>query len=108
MWPCTRLEYLERLPPLCSRFRVLQIQPHSLAIDQHKALIDELLPRAVILLVAHQSACREDELHRLTAARPRTGRPDARAEVDSIEIRLRLQRRQHRPDQVRNVLVERQ
>src|SRR5258708_3265475 len=46
-------------------FRHLQIQVYALTIDQHRSLIDQLLPSAIESLVAAQRFHRQKELDRL-------------------------------------------
>src|SRR5471030_2242526 len=87
-------------------FGILQIETHPFAIDQHEALIDELLPGAVILLVAEERGRRKNELDRLRAGTRPSRKPHAGAEIDAGEIGTRFETCQNRPDQVRHVLIE--
>ena len=67
-------------------FGALQVQTHPFAIDQHEALIDELLSSAVISFVAEESGRGKNELDRFRACTRRSRKPHAGAEIDSIEI----------------------
>src|SRR5215471_6699820 len=50
--------------PVAAAFGYLQIETHPFPIDQNRAGIDQLLPRAVVALVAAQGGKRKEELHR--------------------------------------------
>lgn len=52
------------LPAGRDRFRLLQVQPYSFAINQDNSAIDELLPGAVVIGEAAQHLKREIELDR--------------------------------------------
>src|SRR5689334_12425089 len=91
------------LPPLGA----LQVQAHPFAVDQHEALVDQLLPGAVVLFVTRERSRGKDELHgHGSRSRPSRG-PDAGAEIDPVEIRPRLEGPERRADQMRDVLIKR-
>lgn len=88
-------------------FGALQVQTYPFAIDQHEALIDELLTGAVISFVAEEGGRRKNELDRCATC-SRSRKPYACTEINAIEIGPGLERCENRPDQMGDVFIERE
>jgi hypothetical protein len=86
----------------------LQVEAHALAIDQDCSDVNQLLPRAVIALVAAQRGEGEEELDglRTSASARLDGEMKRAAESQTVELGIILEVTEHGTDQMRHVFVE--
>src|ERR1700739_466247 len=97
-----------KLPIEGTSFCNLQIQTDALAVDEDSPGINKLLTAAIVLLVTAQSRKGEEEFHRFrcVAGCAFSRQVDARAEANSIKLRVSFEIAQHRTNEMRDVLIE--